>query len=393
MYTTTANAVSDFNLLRAQLEVALDDPQIQTEAHYLLWEVCQACGDLAAALAHLDIAIHTQPLRSRSIPGAVPSRSVLAIAVPGDLQANLPVGMLLNESTQLHVLWLAHPEAVLADPLSILPLNMPKVDCIFIAIAEDSRHKAALHAADVLAEALRRPIINCGNVISQLSRDGAASLLADTPGAVVPSHCLKDAAELLLEPPMMPFIIRPRTSHAGHKLDRVECKDDLDAYLRSAKLEDLFFVAPFVDYSSSDGLFRKYRIVFVDGVPYPVHLAIHDNWKVWYYNAGMDRQHWKRAEEEQFMSNMSAALGDVAMEALREIGRRLRLDYVGLDCAVLMSGHLLIFEIETGMIVHDCDPAHLFPYKHLYIPRIFSAIETMIDERVASWTNSASECR
>ena len=291
--------------------------------------------------------------------------------------------MLLRESTLLHVLWLAHPEAVLANPFTVLPHDMPQVDCVFITIAEDSRHTKALQAADVLADALGYPVINRGSAISRLSRDGAARLLADVVGALVPQQHLIDVAELRLAPPVMPFIIRPNTSHAGHALSKVDCKEVLDVHLSNTEITGPFFVAPFINFQSADGFFRKYRVVFVNGIPYPVHLAIHDDWKVWYYNAGMDREAWKRAEEERFMADMPAAVGEVAMGALMEIGRRLPLDYVGLDCAVLPDSRLLVFEVETGMIVHDRDPVELFPYKKVHIPRIFSAVERMIDMHVA----------
>ena len=32
--------------------------------------------------------------------------------------------------------------------------------------------------------------------------------------------------------------------------------------------EAAFFISPFVDYSGDDGLFRKYRITFIDGQPF-----------------------------------------------------------------------------------------------------------------------------
>ena len=376
--------LNDLPAARARIEAALDDPALCTEAHYLLWEICQACGDVGAALAHLDMAMRRNPLRTRHVAGAAPARSVLAIATPGDFQANLPVAMLLGGSTLLHVLWLARPEAVLADPLAALPDDLPRFDCVFIVIAEDSRHALALRAADALADALGLPTINRGRRIARLSRDGAARLLADVPGAVVPAQRLRDRAELLASPPAAPFIIRPRASHAGHSLARMDDVGMLRTYLAEADETTSFFVAPFMDFRSADGFFRKYRIVFVDRIPYPVHLAVHDDWGVWYYNAGMSRHAWKRAEEERFMTDMSEALGPCAMRALGEVGRRLDLDYVGLDCAVLPDGRLLVFEVETGMIVHDNDPADLFPYKKTFIPRVFAAVEGMIDARIAA---------
>ncbi len=65
--------------------------------------------------------------------------------------------------------------------------------------------------------------------------------------------------------------------------------------------EQEFFISRFVDYSGDDGLFRKYRVVFVDGRPYACHMAIAERWDIWYLNAGMSDSAAKRLEEETFM--------------------------------------------------------------------------------------------
>ena len=65
--------------------------------------------------------------------------------------------------------------------------------------------------------------------------------------------------------------------------------------------EPEFFVSRFVDYAGDDGLFRKYRIVIVDGRPYACHMAIADRWDIWYLNAGMAFSESKRLEEANFM--------------------------------------------------------------------------------------------
>ena len=75
-------------------------------------------------------------------------------------------------------------------------------------------------------------------------------------------------------------------------------------------------------------------------------------------------------------------MGPGAMAALRAIARVVDLDYVGIDCSLLPDGTLLVFEVETGMIVHDHDPPALFPYKRRFIPEIFRAVERMIDARI-----------
>ena len=61
------------------------------------------------------------------------------------------------------------------------------------------------------------------------------------------------------------------------------------------------FTFRFVDYSGADGLFRKYRLVVVDAKPYACHMAIAEEWKVWYLNADMALSVSNRVEEAAFM--------------------------------------------------------------------------------------------
>ncbi len=357
----------DFAASRRTLEQATFDPALRTEAHYLLWEVCQACGDREAAIRHLDIATRLNPLRTRL--GNNPKRSVLALNAPGDFQANLPLPMLLGDSTTLHTLWLTGE----------VPADLPVTDCVFIAIAEDERHRAALMAADALACKLDRPTINDGAVIASLSRHGVSERLAGLPDLIVPCQSVRTRAQLPDAKP--PFIVRPQGSHAGRDLALIASEADLETYLNRVDLTDTFTTAPFIDYRKPDGLFRKCRVVFVDGQPYPVHLAIHHGWAVWYYNAGMDHSPAKQAEEARFLGDLHGAIGPVASRALAAIADRIKLDYFGLDCAVMPAGELLVFEIETGMIVHDRDPE---PHKRAAAHRVFRAVERLLDNRIAT---------
>ena len=181
----------------------------------------------------------------------------------------------------------------------------------------------------------------------------------------MPEHTVRSRAWLPLA--AFPFIVRPCGSHAGRDLALIRDRAELDRYLDRPHLPETFVTAPFIDYRSPDRLYRKCRIAFVGGRPYPVHLAVHDDWAVWYYNAGMDRSVWKQAEEALFMADLPAWTGPVATRALHAIADRVELDYFGLDCAVLPDGKLLVFEVETGMLVRDA--------------RVRQALETLIEER------------
>jgi hypothetical protein len=364
------------------LQQAVSDPSDKRAAHFMLWEVCQILGHNEIATAHLLAALQDQPVTSRIC--AKPLRRVLVLAVPGDFQANLPLDALLGPpDNELHILWLKDPEAALKDPLSSFGPCRPKFDCAFIAIAEDARHRRALEAADLVTRALKVPVINQGRRIAALSRNGAAQLLQGLPDAIVPLQTVL-GRELLAGSPDLrfPLIVRPTDSHAGKDLARIDSAETFQSYLASVA-QDLFYVAPFVSYQSKDGFWRKYRIIFVDGQPFPYHLAVHSDWAIWYYNARMELDPWKRLEEARFVGDMQKVFPERAMGALLAIAARVGLDYFGIDCGLMPDGRLVVFEIETGMIVHDWDPPDIYPYKGECTRAIREATEQMIDARLA----------
>ncbi len=365
---------------RARLTAATAQPATRRQARRLLWELCQVLGERDEALAHLRAAIAEDPLFSRvGSRGGPPDRSVLMLAVPGDFQSNLPLDRLFDDGTALHTLWIADPEAVLRDPAGAVPARLPPIDCVFIAIAEDARHLPALRAGDALAAALGKPTINQGSRIAGLSRSGMASLLQDASDVVGPSHHeVAHGAPLPIE---YPAIIRPLGSHAGHGLRRVGDAAALADYYAAQQDTPFFTVAPFVDYRSADGWWRKYRVIFVDGVAYPLHLAIHDDWAVWYYNARMRSSAAKQDEEWRFLGDMDGFLPARTIRALGQLTARVGLDYFGLDCAVLPDGRLLVFEIETGMIVHDRSGERPSGTEEDPCQRIRRAVERLIDQR------------
>ena len=177
-----------------------------------------------------------------------------------------------------------------------------------------------------------------------------------------------------------PVIVRPVDSHAGHGLLRIAAAPALDAYLAAASAAE-FFVSRFVDYSSADGLYRKYRIVLVDGRPYAGHMGVSSHWMIHYLNAGMADDPAKRAEEQAFMEGFETGFGRRHASALRAVAERFGLEYLVIDCAETADGSLLVFEVDPGAVVHAMDPPDLFPYKGPQMEKIFAAFRDLLDKR------------
>ena len=140
-------------------------------------------------------------------------------------------------------------------------------------------------------------------------------------------------------------------------------------------------VGQWVDYAGDDGLFRKYRIVFIDGRPFAGHMAIADRWDVWYLNAGMSVSASKRREEEAFMRSFDINFARRHEVALTAMADWIGLDYFTVDCAESKNGSLLIFEADNTAIVHNMDPPNIFPYKAPQMRKIFHAFAAMLNRR------------
>jgi len=177
-----------------------------------------------------------------------------------------------------------------------------------------------------------------------------------------------------------PLIARPIDSHAGRGLEKLADGAALGRYL-AGRAEGHFFVTPYIDYAGRDGFFRKYRIAFIDGRAFPCHMAIADQWMIYYLNAGMREAAWKRAEEAHFMTSFEDEFAVRHAMALEEIAARIGLDYFAIDCAETADG-LLLFEVDIAMIVHDMDPPDLFPYKGPQMQKLFAAFRAMLKRKV-----------
>jgi glutathione synthase/RimK-type ligase-like ATP-grasp enzyme len=306
---------------------------------------------------------------------------LLAFMVPGNFLANTPLEFLLGGSN-------VTLDMVYVLPGKPLPQPLPDHDVALVAITELDENQVALRKIAALVASWPRPVVNAPDRIARLTRDGAWALLKSAPGIAMPvtvrverSRLMQIASgdvkiEAILEGNAFPIIARPLDSHGGEGLAKLETSAAVDSYL-DERPEKEFFASPFVDYSGSDGLFRKYRIALIEGRPYACHMAISQHWMIHYVNADMYNNAERRAEEAQFMANFDefAIRHDTTLTAIAE---RIGLDYVTMDCAEMPDGRLLVFEVGNGMIVHAMDHPDLFPYKRPQMEKVFSAFQTML---------------
>jgi glutathione synthase/RimK-type ligase-like ATP-grasp enzyme len=347
----------------------------------------QIDGNLADALARQDEALSLRQIYRSPCAAPEPGLRLLAFAAAGDLGANTPLEFLLEGSdialTTLYVL-----------PGFDLPADIPAHDLAIVAASEGEERRAMLETVARLIPQWPRPVINPPDRIALLARDRLHDLLKGVAGIAMPKtvrierESLRNLAEGaapiadFLPEGVFPLILRPVDSHAGRGLAKLDDAAALKAYLKR-QLEPAFHLSRFVDYRSADGLFRKYRIVFIDGQAYACHMAISEQWMIYYLNAGMARSAAKRAEEAQFFARFEADFARRHGPALSVLAERVGLDYFGIDCAETPDGELLPFEGDIAMIVHLMDSPAIYPYKVPQMRKVFAAFCALLRQRAA----------
>lgn len=343
-------------------------------ARFALYDIEQALHNIPAALAHQSQILSRQQLFTIRAPHEL--RRMLILLAPGDWQANVPVDFLIDfGTTTVHKFYLVPGAA--EQPL-------PQADLVFCAIGESDASAPLLEHAQRIIATLGVPVLNSPSAISRTSRTGIVDSLGGLNTTVVTStiRCSRSLLRDTIAERHDDLLIRPVDSHAGHGLERFEFSSDrsdrIQAYMERVPSAN-YYVTPFIDYRNADGFYRKYRMICVDGEPYPFHLAISPNWMIHYYNAPMREHLWMREEEQRFLADSPGAMGTTAHTALREIAARSGLEYVGIDCSVLPDGRLLVFEVDPAMIVHHLGSGGIFAYHIPYARAIYSAFEHLMD--------------
>ena len=341
----------------------------------------QLTGNGEQGLAAQTFALSQSRLFRRS-HGDGEGLRLLVFVVAGDFMANTPLDFMLEDSDMtVHYLYVD-------ETLEIPPV--PDHDLAFLAIGESEVNNPVLARMPALLAGWPRPVVNAHpERIANLSRVGVWETFRQAGRVIAPivvraprgllQGAVSDAWILpaLLAGADYPVIIRPIGSHAGIGLEKVDDGAALAAYL-AGRQEATFYVSPFIDYSSDDGRFRKYRIAFIDGRPFLGHMAISDHWMVHYLNAGMQEDPAKRAEEAACMATFDAAFVADHAADLKALSDGLNLAYFAVDCALMRDGRLLLFEADVAMILHAMDPPDLYPYKAAPMKRLFDAFQAML---------------
>lgn len=372
----------DLSSVGAQLLERLSENPNDANALMDMSIVLHFTGNREIALAMQAEALAMQQVFQLRTKDAPAGTRLLALVSDGDLTQNNVLEFLVEGSDIVLEMLYVGPEIP-------LPATLPEHDVVMVAVGESDRNRPLLQYIADLVQSWTRPLINLPDRIARLSREGACALLTSGTGIVMPITTRIDRQTLqrlaqgdvaltqLISDGNFPIIVRPVDSHKGMGLKKLDCPLDILEYL-SMQLEEDFHLSRFVDYRSEDGLFRKYRIVFIEDKPYVCHMAISESWMVHYMSSGMSNSAEKRNEEARFMEMFDDEFALKHKSALATVAKNLGLKYVGIDCGETPDGDLLIFEVDSSMTIHAMDSVVDYPYKHIQLAKVFNAFRQML---------------
>ncbi|MFT7671638.1 MAG: hypothetical protein ACI845_000039 [Gammaproteobacteria bacterium] len=359
--TGDAQALLDLSILlqlqgQAELALTIQQQALQLEQHYQL-----------------------PPVNDRK------AINLLAIVAPGNLMTNTPLEFIAEGAGfNLQLLYV--------DQKLPLPQNLPEHDIAIVALSELDANMATLDYISNWIDLWPRPVLNLPGDISVLGRDLISQKLQHIAGLEMPltfrigrdklEHVILTKGDLSdwIDDGELPVIIRPIDSHAGIGLEKLDEMIELQSYLTRHD-EAEFFVSRYVDYRKKDGQFRKYRVAVIDGQAHLAHLAVCDQWKIYFGIAGMEASSVKRAEEAREMASFKDQFAKRHAYAIRALHEAVGLDYFGIDCSETQDGKLLIFEVGASMNIHSMDSAELYPYKQPQMQSIFNDFLAMLQRK------------
>ena len=242
----------------------------------------------------------------------------------------------------------------------------------------------ALERADVLFARSAAPALNAPTRVSSTRRAENARRLRVVAGVVAPEIAILPRMEAAGPDRFrFPVLLRTPGFHTGQNFVYVEDQGSLAAAIAALPGDELMAIE-YLDARAPDGYARKYRVMFIDGKIFPLHLAISQDWKVHYFTAGMADNAAHRAEEQRFLEDMPGALGERAMAALAGIRVEIGLDYFGVDFGLAGDGSLLLFEANATMVVIAPSPEPMWDYRRRPVADILEAAKRMALSRALS---------
>ncbi len=364
---------------REHFEAALKIDPAHIHAHRGMGNLLAALGEIAGAKAHRDKgfvghAMTVLPYRGDAEPIAV----LLLVSALG---GNIPTQALLHDRKfQTTIVVAEYAEQGMA---------LPPHDVVFNSIGDADLCSDGLQEALALVAKTARPVINHPAAVIKTGRAANVERLRGVPNVVVPRMTPVSKRELIAPEAAariarhgfsFPLLVRAPGFHTGHHFSCIDNPEQLAAAVDNFPGDEVWLIER-LDARDEAGMFRKYRAMFIDGVLYPLHLAISRDWKVHYFTADMASSPENRASDAAFLADMAGVIGQRAVAGLERICAELDLDYGGIDFALNGDGDILFFEANATMVVYPPTADPKWTYRNAAVEAVLAAVQSMLVRR------------
>ncbi len=372
--------MGDLSGAEKHFKIALGQNPDQANAHQGLASILHRQGNEVESGYHRDMGFGKQPLSTLAYRGR--GKPIQLLILASALEGNIPWRLLIDCGV--------FQATIIAVEYFDSQLPLPSHQLIFNAIGDADLCQNGLEIASRLIDKSRAPVINHPDSVLKTGRLVNAKRLAILPGIIAPRIALISKREIISGQALamlahkeftFPLLLRAPNFHGGNYFVCVDSQDSLNSAFEGLPGENLLAIE-LLDSRSEDNLFRKYRVMSINGSLYPIHMAISTQWKVHYFSSDMDDNEKYRHEEELFMNDFSSFLGPDVISALKTINKTLGLDYCGIDFGMDKNGNILLYEANSTMVIVPPTNETRWSYKRVPIENALAATRRMFVERL-----------
>lgn len=256
-----------------------------------------------------------------------------------------------------------------------------RVHGVFNEISDPDTHKITLQKAEAFYQAISSevPFFNIPSHVVRTGRDQIYQLLDGIEKLQVPKtvkiqpKSSQEIHNIIKEEGFeYPVIFRQAGDHGGISTIRV---DDTSEQFYSFSLDGRdYYLTQYVEYQE-DGMYRKYRLMVVDGKVYLRHIKISEDWQVHHRSQIEHPETLQKKYKKEFLNTIKPAI----QSTISQIYDRLGLDYFGIDCFIDKEMSILVFEVNASMGVFVQPKGDVFSSQ---VEKIRKALIEMLHSRV-----------
>lgn len=238
-------------------------------------------------------------------------------------------------------------------------INVKDIDAVFNQISDVDTHKTALNKMKIMRKQLDPNIkfFNLPVYIERTSRENIYLLLQGIDKVYVPKT-VKFAPrspndiykKIQSENFKLPVIFRQAGKHGGVSTVIIHHMNNYEDFYPFALDGREYYLTQYVDYKKDD-IYKKIRLIVIDGEVYIRHALFNDDWIVHSTNSRkfMSKNTQYAKKEVKIFESFEQSFRPYLKEQIKQIYQRVGLDYFGIDCFIDENFNILIFEVNSSM--------------------------------------------